>query len=92
MSDPRSQIREALRAVAPEADFDALEPDRPIRDQVELDSMDYLGFLIRLKRLSGVELPAGDAGRNLTLNGLITEIRSRSNGMPASMRTEPRSG
>lgn len=95
MNDPcrldRNRIREALRAVAPEADFDSLDPTRPIRDQVELDSMDGLNFLIRLKKLTGVEIPAGVAGRNPSVNDLLTELQAASSGMPASMRIEPRS-
>ena len=60
--DLRSRIRgallEALIEVAPEADFDSIDPERPLRDQVELDSMDLLNFWTRIKRKTGVEIQA----------------------------------
>jgi acyl carrier protein len=67
-------LKEALCRIAPELDFEALDPARPIRDQVELDSMDYLNFLIRVQKDSGVPLPARDSGEFATLNGLIAYL------------------
>ena len=40
----REQVFQALADVAPETDPASLDPDRPLRDQVDIDSFDYLNF------------------------------------------------
>jgi acyl carrier protein len=79
--DLRSRIRgallEALIEVAPEADFDSIDPERPLRDQVELDSMDLLNFWTRIKRKTGVEIQAHESDRARTLAGLSGILRER---------------
>jgi acyl carrier protein len=67
-------LKEALCRIAPELDFEALDPSKPIREQVELDSMDYLNFLIRVQKESGIALPARDSGEFATLNGLLAYL------------------
>lgn len=41
-------VLEILWDSAPETNFDALDPNRPLRDQLDMDSMDFLNFLIAL--------------------------------------------
>lgn len=36
----------ALRQIAPEVDVERLAPDVPLRDQIDLDSMDVLNFTL----------------------------------------------
>ena len=73
-------IKDALYRVAPEVDFEALDPDKPIRDQIELDSMDYLNFLIRVQQGSGIGLPARDSVEFSTLTGLLHYLKRNSTG------------
>jgi acyl carrier protein len=78
-----SEIREtALRAlgeIAPEIDPRAIEPDEPFRDQLDIDSMDFLNFLVALDEELGVQIPEADYGKLDTLNRLV-EYLARSAG------------
>ena len=61
--DVRRAFLDALVHVAPEVDPDALDPAQPLRDQLDLDSMDYLNVVIRLSEVLGVEVPEKDYPR-----------------------------
>jgi acyl carrier protein len=54
------KVIEALANVAPEVAEVDLDPDTPIRDQLELDSMDFLNFVVALHEAVGVEVPEKD--------------------------------
>ena len=50
----RTEVEEVLLEIIAdideEADFDALDPDKPLRDQLELDSMDFLDIVMELRK------------------------------------------
>jgi len=77
-------VRRALAAVAPEADLEALSPGASLRDELDLDSMDFLNFVLGLHRSLGVEIPEADYGKLATLAGCVAylEERSKSSGPP----------
>ena len=51
--------------------------DQPLRDQVDLDSIDFLNFLIRLHEILGVDVPEADYGKLVTLNDFVAYLRAR---------------
>ncbi|NGP53383.1 acyl carrier protein [Thioalkalivibrio sp. XN8] len=53
-------MRTALAGVAPDLEFDELDPETPIRDQADFDSMDTLNFAIALSRALGIDIPESD--------------------------------
>jgi acyl carrier protein len=63
-------IVETLLMIAPEVDAAALAADKPFRNQVDLDSADWLNFLVALKARIGVDVPDADAARLNTLDRL----------------------
>jgi acyl carrier protein len=65
----RQALMAALRRVAPEADPGRLKPDVNLRDQLDLDSMDYLNFVISLEDAMHVAIPATEYARFATLDG-----------------------
>jgi len=67
--DPDTAIRAALASVAPEADVDAVAPDEDLQESLDLDSMDFLNFLIALAQSTGVEIPETDYRLVRTLAG-----------------------
>ncbi len=69
--DVRAQILEALSDVAPEVDAAALKDGVPLRDQVELDSMDWLRFFGALEKRLAVKVLERDARRLNTLADLV---------------------
>ena len=52
----------------------ALAGDVPLRDQVDLDSMDFLNYLISIHNKLAVEIPEGDYDRLATLDGLVAYV------------------
>jgi acyl carrier protein len=67
----------ALSEVAPEVEPGALKADAPLRDQVDLDSFDYLNFMIALHKSLGVEVPESDYPRLATLAGAVDYLEQR---------------
>ena len=69
------EIRDAVRAVigsvAPGADLGALRPDRPLREQIDLDSMDWLNVLAALQERLAIAIPEHDYGRLDTLDAIV---------------------
>ena len=53
----RSTVLTLLQRVAPEVDPAALDGKAPLRDQVDLDSMDFLNFLVSLHESLHVGIP-----------------------------------
>ena len=74
----RSAVFDALRHIAPEIKPDELEPGTPLRDQVDLDSMDWLNVLLGLHQRFGVEIPESDYRRLGTLAQIVEYLAGRS--------------
>lgn len=72
--DIRAIVISALRAIAPEIDATTLRADRPLRRQVDLDSMDWLNFLLSLHDKLKVEIPESDYVRLVTLDHVVAYI------------------
>jgi acyl carrier protein len=58
-----------LEGIAPEVDPGSVEHDVDLDVQLDLDSMDYLNWLIGISKATGVEIPQRDATRFLTIDG-----------------------
>jgi acyl carrier protein len=80
----REAIRQAvlriLGGIAPEADLSALQPDVAFRDQLDVDSMDFLNFVIALDKELHVAVPETDYQRIATLNGCVDYLAARLGG------------
>lgn len=70
----RNTALELLAEIAPELDPATLAGDIPLRDQVDLDSMDFLNYLISIHNTLAVEIPEGDYDRLATLDGLVAYV------------------
>ncbi len=70
-------IIEVLASVAPEVRDLELDPHAPLRDQLELDSMDHLHFLIGLHGRFGVDIPESDYGAMRKLDEVANYIAPR---------------
>lgn len=54
-----ASLKDIFHHVAPDIDFDQLDLNRPLREQVELDSMDFYTILIQIHQKLGVNVPDG---------------------------------
>lgn len=70
-----SEIKEAvfkvLGKIAPEADLHNLSPDENLREVLDIDSFDFLQFIIRLHESFGIEIPESDYPQLTTLAGIL---------------------
>ena len=67
----------SLKQVAPEADTAALDPERSFRDQLGIDSIDYLNFMIGLEERLGVRIAEIDYPKLSSLGGCLAYLRQR---------------
>jgi acyl carrier protein len=75
MNDLRRIIVEAITDVAPEIEGTALSDDAPLRDQVDLDSMDWLRVIVKVHERTGVNIPERDYRKLVTLGAFITYLQ-----------------
>ena len=80
MTEPaiRQAIEDSLRGIAPEADLQHVPPDANLREALDIDSFDFLNFLIDLHTRLGVEIPESDYGKLSTLSELIRYLLPKS--------------
>jgi acyl carrier protein len=74
----RAVVIETLKGIAPEIEAGDLKPDRPLRDQVDLDSMDWLNFLVGLHQRLQVDIPEADYRKLTTLDTVIAYLAQKS--------------
>jgi acyl carrier protein len=76
-ADLRATVIATLQSVAPEVEPELLRDSRPLRLQVDLDSMDWLNFLIGLSERLKVAIPESDYGQLVTLKDLMDYLKAR---------------
>jgi acyl carrier protein len=67
-------ILEIIEDIDDEADFDALDPNEPLRDQLDLDSMDFLDIVMELRKRHQLQIPEEDYPNLATLNSCVTYL------------------
>jgi acyl carrier protein len=73
----RARVLGAIKSIAPELEEGELRADRPLRDQVDLDSMDWLNVLVALHEKLKVDIPEADYGKLVTLDNLVGYLRDK---------------
>ena len=81
MNPARDQLRaamlEVLRGIAPEIEAGEIDAAQSLRRQVDLDSMDWLNFLIGLNQRLGLRIEEADYARLASLNDLLDVAQAR---------------
>lgn len=73
----RAVVLVTLQSIAPEVEPETLRGDRPLRSQVDLDSMDWLNFLLGLHEKLHVEIPEADYMKLVTLNDVVAYLAAK---------------
>lgn len=73
----RHTVHTLLQAIAPEVDPAALDAAAPLRDQIDLDSMDYLNFILGLHEKLKVEIPESDYRKLVSLDDIVNYLSAR---------------
>lgn len=70
-------LARSLEEVAPEVDAAGLDPDIPLHDQIDLDSLDFLTFVEGVHELTGIDIPERDYPRLATLASAAAYLTGR---------------
>lgn len=73
----RRLVLEQLGNIAPEADPSAIDPAAPLRDELDIDSMDFLNFVIALHERLKVDIPEVDYPKLATINGAVGYLNGK---------------
>jgi acyl carrier protein len=72
--DARTLIAQLLHRIAPEIDLDDADPDAPLQDAMDLDSMDFLNLVTALHEETGIDVPERDYPLLSTVNGFVAYL------------------
>ena len=72
-----SQVVAIIRTVAPEVEEGELVASRPLREQVDLDSMDWLRVIIGVHEKLRVDIPEADYGKLRSLDDWAAYLRPK---------------
>jgi acyl carrier protein len=73
----RAGVLGIIKSIAPELEESDLKADRPLRDQIDLDSMDWLNVLVAVHEKLHVDIPEADYGKLVTLNDIVAYLGTR---------------
>ena len=73
----KSVLMEIVAEIIPDEDLTDLKDDIPIREQVELDSMDFLDIIMELRKRYGIEVPEDDYTQLATIDSSVTYLEPR---------------
>ena len=75
--DIRKVIQEELNNIAPEVDIASVNPAANLREAIDIDSMDFLNFIIAVHHRLGIDIPEIDYPKLSTLDGAFAYIAAK---------------
>jgi acyl carrier protein len=75
--DIRTVVQEELANIAPEMDLARLDPQADLREALDIDSMDFLNFVIAVHHRFGIDIPELDYPKLATLNGALAYLGAK---------------
>ncbi len=73
-------IKDIIATIAPDEELAGLETSVALRDQIELDSMDFLDIVMELRKRYGVQVPEEEYGELNTLDGCAAYLGPKLDG------------
>lgn len=79
MNEPeiKKTIIDLLKKIAPDSEPEKLQPDENIRTVLEIDSFDYLQFIVAMDEHFGIDTPEADYGKIETINSLTRYLMKK---------------
>lgn len=78
MQDELKQtVLRLLGEIAPEADLAAVNPEVSFRDQLDIDSIDFLNFIVALHKQFQIEVPESDYPELATIEGCVRYLQHK---------------
>lgn len=82
----RAKVIEILADILPDDDLSQLKDDVPLREQVELDSMDFLDIVMELRKRYRIQIPEDDYLHLATLSGTVKYLEPLMKDLPEEQR------
>ena len=76
-SEIRDEILDILGDIAPDEDLSNLADDKPFREQLELDSMDFLDIVMELRKRHRIQVPEADYKELASLASTVAYLEPR---------------
>ncbi len=76
-ADIRTVLQEELGNIAPEMDLQSLDPGADLREALDIDSMDFLNFVIAVHRRLAVDIPELDYPKLITFDGAMAYLKAK---------------
>ena len=70
-------IIDIITDIVPDEDCSSIDPAVALRDQLDLDSMDFLDIVMELRKLYNVEVPEADYGELATLDSCVNYLEPK---------------
>ena len=70
-------IVDIIEDIVPDEDCSSLDPDENLRDQLDLDSMDFLDIVMELRKKYGIEVPEEDYPKLATLTSCMDYLEPK---------------
>jgi acyl carrier protein len=76
-SEISDEILDILSDIAPDEDLSGLVADKPFREQLELDSMDFLDIVMELRKRHKIQVPEADYKELASLSSTVAYLEPR---------------
>ncbi len=73
----RAAVIDIISEIAPDEDLASLQDDEPLRDQIGLDSMDFLDIVMELRKQHKVEVPEADYPELVSMTSTVNYLTGK---------------
>lgn len=80
----RQIVKDIIAEIAPDEDLTDIKPEVRLRDQLELDSMDFLDIVMELRKKHGIEVPEEDYPELASLDSCADYLTPKFDALSAS--------
>jgi acyl carrier protein len=81
--DCKKLVIDIISDIAPDEDLTAIKPEIKLRDQLQLDSMDFLDIVMELRKRHGIEVPEADYMQLASLDSCAEYLTPKFNALAA---------
>ena len=71
----REEIIDILEGIAPDEDLSGLDDEKPFREQLELDSMDFLDIVMELRKRHRIQIPEAEYKELASMASTVNYLR-----------------
>ncbi len=78
----KQRVIDIIADIAPDEDLSNLKSDVRLRDQLQIDSMDFLDIVMELRKRHGIEVPEADYPQLASLDSSAEYLTPKFNALP----------